>query len=95
MTTISIDIDPSDYLDGHDVAKAVMEDALSMLASGRADTAASILADALGKRPAGLEVDPEEERRLAMLKLFEEWQREGGNEIGAFWEWSHGLRKCS
>lgn len=90
---VSIDIDPSDYLDGHDVAKAVMSDALDMLASGRADTAASILANALGKAPAGLNRDPEEDRRILLSKLFEEWQREGGNKAGGFWEWSHGRRK--
>lgn len=92
---VSIDIDPSDFLDGEDVAKAIMSDALDMLASGRADTAASILSNALGKKPASLERDPEEDRRAAMEALFQKWLALEPNGRLPFWEWSHGIRKCS
>lgn len=94
MHTVSIEIDPHDFLRGEDVARQVMDDALDMLASGRADTAASILANALGRTSHGAISDPEEDRRNQMTNIFLEWQSLKSLPRQPFWEWSHGRRQC-
>lgn len=95
MVSVHIEVDPHDFLDGKAVFLAVMEDALGLLENGRPDKAASLISDAIGRKVPPAIADPEETRRLHMIKLFDEWYRINPAGRPDFWTWSHGKRRCS